>query len=720
MYKEIEITDRIKAVRKLYRTGPAATQRRPLYYSGDRWISLGFLEGWEKYETAFTTKLRRSLAEAYELDSAKPVIDDNELICGKPYFPDYEGEEKERFESLLSAFKMSPTSSRTEGARPRADHICLDFEKLLKVGIKGIIEEIKEKRRELAQLSPESLYDFDVIEKKEFYDCCIIELEAVVRLAKRYAEKAKEMAQAEKEPRRSELLAISDVLSNVPENPAKSFYEAVQSVHFYLFNMFGLYPLGRPDRYLYPFYEKDVKEGKLTREFAQELVDNLCLGVSGYVFPRAACGFIVGGTDKDGNLVENDLTYMFLTALHHIKMPDPNGALAVNEMTSKEILSYAADVIADGTTHPAIYNDKAIIQGLMSYGVDAHEACDYIHTTCAEISVCGKSRMYTTSITVSLPSMLLEIFEKNSPQSFEEIEELYFDRVEKFLSRANFDYMTRILEAKRNGYQPMRASCLVDDCIEKGTDVYSGGAKYSYMQPIFIGFATFCDSLFAIKKLVFDDKTITLDEFVDAVRKNYEGCEPLRQYIINRLPHYGNDNSEIDSFAYRLYEKIENLFGKKTVFAADFCMPGTFSYINHASRGAGTGATFDGRLSGMSFSDGCCPSQGLDRNGPTAMINSLTGFCQEKFMGGMVVNMKFSKSVFDDKKKDVFLGVIDTFIKRGGVELQVNCVDKSTLEDAVVHPENHGDLIVRIGGYSDYFVRLSDCMKKEVIARTQY
>ncbi|MBR5528532.1 MAG: hypothetical protein IKV97_05950 [Clostridia bacterium] len=714
------MTERTKKIREIYKNCPVAKENRPFYYSGDRWLSLGFLEGWLENETALTTKLRRSLSEAHELDCAEPIIDDCELICGKVYFPKYSPEEQARFDELAKAFRMSPTAKSTEVCRARADHICLDFEKLLRVGVNGAIDEIKEKRRKLDLSSQNSLYSFEVYEKKEFYDCCIIELEAVLRLAKRYSEKALELSKKAAEPRKSELIKISENLEKVPAGPAETFYQAVQSVHFYLFNMFGLYPLGRPDRYLLPYYENDIKNGVLTKEFAQELIDNLCLGVSGYVFSRAACGFIVGGSDGYGNLIENDLTYMFLTALNHIKMPDPNGALAVNEKTSKDCLAYAAHIIKDGTTHPAIYNDNAIIRGLCGYGIPREDACEYIHTTCAEMSICGKSRMYTTSFTVNMPGVLLELLQSGIPNNFEELLERYFEKLEFVTKNGNENYVMRLMEAGRNGHQPMRASCFVNDCISAGRDVYSGGAKYSYMQPIFIGFSNLCDSLFAINTLVFKEKKLTLEDFFEIVKSDYKNSEDLRIYIINKLPHYGNDSGEIDDFAHSLYLKLEELFDKKELSAGRFCMPGTFSYVNHASHGAVTGATFDGRKSGMSLSDGCCPVQGYDRSGPTAMINSLTGWDQGRFMGGMVVNVKFSKSAFDDNKINVFLGLVNTFTERGGIEMQFNCVDRETLIDARLHPDSHRDLVVRIGGYSHYFTDLMPCLQQEIIDRTQY
>ncbi len=720
MYPDEKMTERIKKVREAYISCPVQTKTKPFYYSMDRWISLGFLEGWLDNEAAITTKLRRSLAEARELDEAKPIIYDDELITGHLYFPEYEGEQKARFNSLLESFKMSTTAKGTEPSRARADHICLDYEKLLTKGISGIITEIKEKKSKLNFSMTKGLYDFDIIEKNEFYDCAIIELEAVLRLAERYSKYAAELAEKAEEPRKSELIRISENLKNVPKNPASSFYEAVQSIHFYTFNMFGLYPLGRPDRYLLPYYENDIKIGKIDRSFAQELIDNLCLGISTYVFSRAACGFIVGGSDKRGTLIENDLTYMFLTSLKHLKLPDPNGALAVNRKTSDRIIEYAVDIIGEGTTHPAIYNDEAIISGLLSYGATLDDAVDYIHSTCAEISIAGKSRMYTTSLSVNLPLELIEVVNECGDRSFEQIENAYFERIKTKLNEANKEYALKILEAKRNGHQPIRASCLVENCIDTGRDVYSGGAKYSFMQPVFIGFANLCDSLIAIKRLVFIEKRLTLKKFSEIIRNNYEGNEPLRQYIINKLPHYGNDNKEIDVYAHYLAQRLADIFDDKSLFGTSFCMPGTFSYINHANFGSHTSATFDGRLFGKSLSDGCSPMQGMDKCGPTAMMNSLTGWNQEKFLGGMVINIKFNKSVFNSSKKNTLISIIRAFIKRGGIEMQVNCIDRAILEDALLHPENHSDIIVRIGGYSDYFVKLPYFLQQEIVERTEY
>ena len=297
-----------------------------------------------------TTRRRRSYAEAAELYAAQPIITEHELLTGHLYLPEYTPEEQKRYDQLCEMFRMSSVTLLERG--PRIDHLSLDLEKLLRIGISGIVAEIHARMAEL-NLQDRNVYpEFEVMKQYDFYECCLLELEALKDLQKRYAQKAREMAETAPEPRKAELSQMAEILEWVPEHPARNFREALQSVQFFLGTLFGLYPLNRPDRYLYPYYAEDVRTGVLTRDEAQELIDNFCLHVSTRVFSRAACGFIVGGQDAQGNLVENELTYMFLTALEHIRMPDPNGALAVNDQTSDDILHYSVEILSKGITHP--------------------------------------------------------------------------------------------------------------------------------------------------------------------------------------------------------------------------------------------------------------------------------------------------------------------------------------------------------------------------------
>ena len=725
-YQPIPVTENTLKIRQEYLKMPVAMEDNPYidrkyrhFCTGDRWLSLEFLEGYLAAEKAETTRRRRSYAEAAELLNAKPIITDHEILAGHVYFPEYTPEQRKRYDELSEMFRMSAIPLAVNC--PRTSHLAMDLDKLLRVGVEGLIAEIKEKEFSL-DLNDENVYpEFDVIKKYDFYESALLELNAVLDLEKRYAESAREMAEKAEGKRKNELLRMADALDQVPAKPARGFFEAIQSVQFYLGTLFGLYTLNRPDRYLYPYYKKDLEEGRITREEAQELIDNFLLHVSTRVFSRAACGFIVGGRRPDGTNVENDLTFMFLTALDHIRMPDPNGALAVNKDTSDEILSYAREVLSHGVTHPAFYNDDVIISSLTRYGVPYEEAVCYIHTTCAEISVIGKTKAHTTSSTVALPVMLKEaVKDLNDDASFDEIFDLILVKTRDELRKKGFYYFERLLEASRNGFDYMRISCLIDDCIEKGQSIYDGGARYSFLQPIIVGFSTAVDSLIAIKKLVYEEKRFTLSEFTKIVESDFENNEALRQYIINKLPHYGNDEETADEMAKRMGNAIQKLFDEGKMMGAKIMMPGTFSYINHASLGAKDTATYDGRRAYTSYSDGCGPVQGRDTNGPTAMVLSMTSWDQSRFLSGMVINIKFSPSHLTDAYNDSFVSMLRAFIERGGMEMQVNVVDRATLEDAKIHPEAHKDLIVRIGGYSDYFIRLTPALQDEVIQRTEH
>lgn len=725
-YIPIEMTTRMQRVKARYLQLPVPAEKDPYhpakykcYRSGDRLMTLGYLRGFLNHSDAETTRLRTSYAEAQELYEAKPVILDDELLLGHLYLPEYTHEEQAEYDRLCESFAMS---SHTLIMRPpRKDHLGLDLEKLLRLGVGGLKREIRSKLDAL-ELGKDNLYpELEELKKYEFYQCCLIELEAVSDLAARYSAAALALAEEKPEPRRSELRQLGQMLTRVPEEPAQSFYEALQSVQFFLSTLFGLYPLGRPDRYLYGYYRRDMESGVLTKEFAQELIDNFCLCVSDRVFSRSACGFIVGGYDSQGRVVENDLTYMFITALDHLRLPDPNGALAVNGDTGEDLLSYCAQVLSHGTSHPAFYNDRAIIDSLVkNYGVAPEDAVNYIHSTCAEISVVGKSKAHSTPINIDLPRLLLETVKADTYEDFDSLFAAYIQRIGESVREGVRYYAIRILEGARIGNEAMRASALVDDCITRGKSIYEGGERYTFLQPIFVGFSTVTDSLMALNKLVYEEKSLTQDAFMGIVESDFADQERLRQYIIHKLPHYGNDDPTADALAERLADALKKVFEGTDIPLSRYMMPGTFSYVTHATQGSMLGATFDGRRAGSAYSDGCGPVQGRDVNGPTAMILSLTSWDQSSLLGGMVVNIKFSADGLRGEKAQTFITLVRTFLDRGGIELQVNAVDRATLEDARVHPEDHRDLIVRIGGYSDYFIRLQSALQQEIIDRTEY
>jgi formate C-acetyltransferase len=370
-------------------------------------------------------------------------------------------------------------------------------------------------------------------------------------------------------------------------------------------------------------------------------------------------------------------------------------------------------------THPAFYNDDVITDALVKhYGVAPADAVNYIHSTCAEISIIGKSKAHSTPFVIDLPKCLVQLTQEKSFADFEDLYAQYIEALKEDVEKRAREYAVRVLEGARIGNEAMRICALIDDCIERGRGIYEGGERYMFEQPIFIGFATAVDSLIAISELVYVKKELSLAELSRIVKEDFQGNEQLRQRILRMLPHYGNDDPVADRMASRVAASLQQMFEKRAVLW-DRMMPGTFSYINHATHGAKLGATFDGRRAGTAYSDGCGPVQGMDVKGPTAMICSLTSWDQSALLGGMVVNLKLAKRAFDAERRRSLLALVRTFMEKGGLELQINVVDRATLEDAAVHPERHGDLIVRIGGYSDYFTRLGPVLQGEIIARTE-
>jgi formate C-acetyltransferase len=285
-----------------------------------------YVEGWVNNAMAPTVRIRRSLAEAYMLKNIKPVICNKELIVGQPDFSPFEEDEQILFEEYKKIYE--------EGMPPikgRADHLALDYEKLLEKGIEGVIEEIKEK------LDSIDAYDGRQAEHYEFYKCCLIELEGVLVLAENYKNYALKLADSAEGKEKKEYLELADVLSRVPAKPARTFREALQSIHLFLYSLFGIYSAGRPDQYLYPYYEKDIKEGIITKVQVQELIDCFYLQYMNNMSGWAAASFMIGGRDKNGKAVENDLTWHFLRAIEHTHIPDPIVGFCVTNETSKEI-----------------------------------------------------------------------------------------------------------------------------------------------------------------------------------------------------------------------------------------------------------------------------------------------------------------------------------------------------------------------------------------------
>ncbi len=664
-----------------------------------------YTEGWIECKEASTLRLRRSMAEAYMLKNMKPVICDRELIVGQPDFSPFTEEEAEKFKEYdYLYYNIIPHQ------KGRADHVALDYEKLLSKGIEGVMAEIKE------HLDSIDIYDGRAAENWEFYRCCLIELEGVLALAENYKSCALELAEKSMGKQKEEYLALAETLTQVPAKPARSFREALQSIQLFLYSLFGIYSIGRPDQYLYPYYKRDIEQGALTEYEAQELIDCLFLQYMNNMSAWAAASLMIGGRDKNGKAVENELTWHFLTAIEHTRIPDPNVGLCITPETSKELINYAAALIRTGHAQPQIWNNDGITESMLSRGYDKVAANLFTQSTCAELTPIGCSGVSITSPYINMLKIFLEAFyECDNTMDFEGIygtfEKKFVDYCKDALLKENL-YQ---LERKRNTTDPVRISAFISDCIGRGLSSDSGGAIYNDIEPDMLGMINVAESLNVINELVFKEKRVTVEELKEILRQDYAGNEELLAFIRNKVPHFGTDTADTNAIAKRVADTVIDTLGRFTTFRGANFVPGAFSYRDHEWNGEMTDASPDGRRKGDTLADGSSPVQGYDSKGPTASLSSTVSWEPMRFLGGISVNIKLSPEVSTEN----IVSLIEGYIARNGIQLQFNVVDTKTLRAAQKEPEKHGDLLVRIGGYSDYFTKIPKRLQEDVISRSQ-
>lgn len=677
--------------------------------------------GWQKNADSPSCTVRQALARYEMLTQATPVIDADELIVGKPCFRDLTNAEQEE----LARFHkdLMPIFPRLGG---QDSHMAMDYEKLLTLGGEGVRREVE------AHLADLDVRDGRLLEHEAFYQACLIALDGMMVYAKNYAAHARTLSKAADTARAAELELIAQTLEQVPAKPARTFREALQSVIFLTISVRGgLYQLGRPDRYLLPYYENDLRSGILTESQAQELIDCACLMLNEFIPRGLAVGFMVGGRDAKGCDITNALTRMFLHSISHTRLVYPGIGLCVTSDTPDDVLALSCQLLGQGLSHPALFNDETITNGLLSYGLPIEQACLYVLSTCVEITPIASSAVWVASPYINLAQALLDVLgvpalgSGEAPvkmptfASMQALEEAFLARLKAKLTQ-ELTYQNRLqMERARHGGHAL-VSCFVNDCLSRGKDVDEGGARYNWIMPSFVGVSNLADAFTAIRQLVFEKRQLTLDAFVRALLDNFKGHEALLGMVANKVPKYGNDEAEPDEYVSRITRWIEDLTRPFTTYRGDRVIPSLFCWEMHERLGRETAATPDGRLAGEALGDGSGPAQGRERSGPTASILSATKWRHEPFIGGIAVNMKFAKSLFSPTSQAKMQALISAFLERGGFEMQVNVVDRSAMEDALVHPENHRDLIVRVGGYSDYFVNLSPQMQREVMLRSEH
>ena len=648
----------------------------------------------------------------YAFSNLRAHISDGELIVGQvsaSLTPEEAREWEEKYKEL-----SLPRRSRAGGGQD--SHMAINYEMLLTHGAEGIIDKIN---RYLAVCDEE---------KREFYEAARTCLSAMIAHSENYAGEALRLAALEgDEVRKKELLEIAEVCKSVPRGPAKSFREAVQSVHFVTYCLsfnplrycYQQFQLGHPDRYLYPYYKRDVESGIITKDEAQLLLD--CLGIQiNMRVPRGlSSGYMVCGKDADGLTVANELSEMLMQVIDDVRLVYPSVGLCCTNDLPEEFLDKACAILAKGRSHPAIFNDEIITKGLRSYGVPEEEARSYIHSTCVEITPVASSNVWVASPYTNMAQLLLDSMDIEY-DGFDAHVSAILDSLDRSIE-TNF-YAQEAHRKKRyeNSLNPL-LSCFVNDCLERGRDIEQGGARYNWIMPSFVGMANLVDSLYAMKLLVYDEKKYTVCELKKILDANFEGHEELREYLLTKLPKYGNDNDDIDKyFGFFTSHIIEKCKQYRSFLPCGNLIPSVFCWEMHEFFGRKTGATPDGRQSGFPLGDGSGPCQGREMCGPTASILSATKWEHHELIGGVAVNMKFSKSSLGPRSREIMKALVKAYLQRGGFEIQINVTDKALLLRAMENPEEYRDLVVRIGGYSDYFVRLSPEMQKEVILRTEH
>ncbi|HGE72373.1 TPA: hypothetical protein ENX78_16150 [Candidatus Poribacteria bacterium] len=502
----------------------------------------------------------------------------------------------------------------------------------------------------------------------------------------------------------------------VPFKPARNFFEAIVAYNF-TYYLDDCDNPGRVDQELFPYYEKDLKEGKITYKEAVSLIRQLWENADANNGWSAG----IGGTTSDGEPAYNELTLVCLESAKNIRRP--NLQLHVRRDMPQEVWDSALDTIATGCGLPALYNEEEYLRSLRNAHLGIREEDLGWHNGggCTETMIHGRSNVGSLDAGINLPLILTETLKDHLANvvSFDELVTEYKKDVAKVVSGI-VDDVNADQEAKAKFRpQPMR-SLLIDDCIDNGIEFNAGGARYNWSVINVAGLANVIDSLSAIKEVVFEKKEKTGAELLQSLISNFDGQETFRKRL-ERCPRFGNDKPFADEIAKDIAGFVFREFLRYSPWRGGKFLASCLMFVTYADAGLPVGATPDGRLAGSPLADSAGPVQGRDRKGPTAMLKSVASIPHYLAPGTLVVNIRFIKRIFSSKEDRIELqNLIRTYFDMGGMQLQINVVDQEVLRDAIAHPEKYQDLIIRIGGYSEYFNRLSESLKQTVLERTEH
>lgn len=637
-------------------------------------------------------------------------------------------------------------------------HLAVNYERILKDGLKGYEKRVKEYKASLDLTDPKS------IDKYCFHNAVLIVLEAVRNFANRYSVLAKDLAEKElNQERKIELLEISRICSKVPYEPAETFREAVQSVWFIQLilqiesNGHSL-SYGRFDQYMYPYYNRDIKNGTIKESEALELLTCLWIKtltinkVRSQAHTLSSAGspmyqnVTIAGQTIDKKDAVNDLSFLVLKSVAQTRLTQPNLTVRYHKNINKHFLDECVEVMRLGFGMPALNNDEIIIPSFMDWQVKEEDAYNYSAIGCVETAVPGKWGYRCTGMSyINFPRMLLctmnngvdltsnKRFTKGygyftEMESYEELLKAW-DKTIREITRYSVIVENVIDKASERDVPDILCSALTDDCIARGKTIKEGGAVYDFISGLQVGIANMADCLAAIKKLVYEEKKITRQELWNAILDDFSSPEnkKIQEMLIREAPKYGNDDDYVDQLIVEAYdsyiEEIEKYpntrYNRGPIGGIRYA--GTSSISANVGQGMSTMATPDGRNAFEPLAEGCSPAHNSDKNGPTAVFKSVSKLRTNKITGGVLLNQKMTPQMLSTEENRQKLELlIKTFFNRlHGYHVQYNIVSKETLIDAQKHPEKHKDLIVRVAGYSAFFNVLSKKTQDDIIGRTE-
>ncbi|MEW6188154.1 MAG: formate C-acetyltransferase/glycerol dehydratase family glycyl radical enzyme [Thermodesulfobacteriota bacterium] len=624
-------------------------------------------------------------------------------------------------------------------------HFTMNHKRVLALGLRGIIDETEQK---LQGLSPKEKKG----EKAIFYEAVIRSCRAAVSFARRYSDLALTMAEAEQDQERAaELREIARVCGRVPEHPAETLQEAVQSLYFiHLLAQIesggNSISLGRIDQILFPYYRKDQKAKRGSAEKARELVAMLFIktneiwnvleeafipggeGTEG----KTTQNVTVGGLGAEGREATNEMSYIALDAYAEVRTVQPNFGLRVSPDCPEDLMRRAVEYDRDGVLMH-FFNDEVIIRSLTKAGHRLEDARDYGVVGCLEPNAQGKTFGSTFAVQfngikcleLALSNGIDNIFgylsglETGDPAGFRQFKDLWqaYDKQVRHFIRQMVRGMKVLDRVIAENVPSPFASTMVEGCLEKGLDLTRGGAQYNSTGVQLMGFANIVDSLYAVQQAVFKDKRFSMADLSQWLSQDWQDAEDKRAYFLNRIPKYGNDDDSVDAMAGKVMNHFCDVLSKYRNFRGGAFWPGIFSVGFHITMGAFTAATPDGRFSGDVLGNGITPTTGNAVSGPTAIMNSVVKLPLERVFNGANLNMRFPGKKISTEN---LISLIRTYFSRGGTQVQFNMVDSAILREAQGHPEKHRDLFVRVSGYSAEFIGLSEIAQEEIISRTEF